>query len=148
VRGEPEHEGRREIEALVSKGPTDFATVFRQLRAILERQRENFLVAADTPARYCLDANIGPATLQAWGGRQRKPTIPVAWVEMGKAYVSYHLMSVATPGAQERLSPALKARMQGKTCFNFTTGDETLFDELEQITSSSLAGFKRAGFIA
>ena len=35
---------------------------------------------------------------------------------------------------------ANKKRMQGKSCFNFTTVDEVLFAELSQLTA---AGFKR-----
>ena len=97
---------------------------------------------------YCLESRIGPATLQAWGGKAKVPSIPVAWVEVGKSYVSYHLMSVANPAVQAGMSKALKGRMQGKTCFNFTTADEALFTELAAVTASSIAAFKKAGFIA
>lgn len=33
-----------------------------------------------------------------------------------------------------KISPALKKRMQGKSCFNFKVADEELFDELEALT--------------
>ena len=82
-------------------------------------------------------------------GRQKnRSTIPVAWVEVKRAYVSYHLMGVTSPTVHEGLSRALRARMQGKTCFNFTTADEALLKELETVTSRSITGFKKAGFIA
>jgi len=86
--------------------------------------------------------------LKAWGGRVRRPSIPVAWVEVGKAYVSYHLMGITVPTVQDGMSKALKARMQGKTCFNFTSLDEATITELDRLTSSSIAAFKNSGFIA
>jgi hypothetical protein len=46
------------------------------------------------------------------------------------------------------MSQELKARMQGKTCFNFKYHDEALFKELEQLTVQTFATFKKAGFIA
>jgi hypothetical protein len=72
----------------------------------------------------------------------------VAWVEIGKSYVSYHLMGVSVPSVHASVSKALKARMQGKTCFNFRSLDDAAIKELDSITSSSLAAFKEAGFIA
>jgi len=75
--------------------------------------------------------------------------IPVAWVEIGKSYVSYHLMGIyANPKAQRSLSSGLKARMQGKSCFNFTHCDDTLFVELEQVTRRVNAACKTAGFVS
>jgi hypothetical protein len=49
---------------------------------------------------------------------------------------------------RDSISKELKARMQGKTCFNFKSHDEALFKELEGLTAQCIAGFKRAGFIA
>jgi hypothetical protein len=36
------------------------------------------------------------------------------------------------------ISPELKRRMQGKSCFNFTRIDEGLFRELEELTALSI----------
>ena len=61
-------------------------------------------------------------------------------VRQGKAYVSYHLMPVYThPALLETISPALKKRMQGKSCFNFKVADAALFDELEALTRAGAA---------
>ena len=57
-------------------------------------------------------------------------------------------MGVTVPSVQAGMSAALKARMQGKTCFNFTSLDEPAIAELDRVTSSSIAAFKKAGFIA
>jgi hypothetical protein len=96
-----------------------------------------------------LEAPVGPATIRAWGGKVRTPKIPVGWVELRKTYVSYHLMGIdGNTKLLAGLSEALRARMQGKACFNFRTLEETPLRELESVTAESFAGLKRAGFIA
>lgn len=127
----------------------NFDGIFASLRRrILARYAQSLSVAEDSPQRYSLEGRVGPATLRAWGGKLKKPMIPVAWVEVGKAYVSFHLMGVyGNPKAGEGMSPALRARMQGKTCFNFKVADEALFQELEGLTERACEGFKTAGFI-
>lgn len=78
----------------------------------------------------------------------KKSTIPVAWVEVGKGYVSFHLMGIyGNEKARAGMTQELQARMQGKTCFNFKAADETLFQELEGLTGRACEGFKKAGFI-
>jgi hypothetical protein len=124
----------------------DFESVFADLRAILKRQADTLSVADDTPVRYCLDAPVGPATLKAWGGKARRPTIPVAWAEIGKSYVSFHLMALGA--MPDTMSKPLRARLQGKTCFNFSSPDPVLFAELEDVTKKSIAAFRKAGFCA
>ncbi len=126
-----------------------FESVFVRLRRILEKHSGALTVKADEPDHYSLEASAGPATLRAWGGKARKPRIPVAWVQVGKAYVSYHLMGVyGNTRLLEGMSKELKARMQGKTCFNFKGVDEKLFRELDQLTAQSIAAFRKAGYIS
>jgi hypothetical protein len=96
-----------------------------------------------------VEGNVGPATLKAWGGKLKKQTIPVGWVQIGKAYVSYHLMGVyGNPKLLEGMSKELKARMQGKTCFNFKSVDEALLKELDSLTAQAFAAFRKAGYIS
>jgi hypothetical protein len=123
-------------------------STFRALREVLRAHANGLTASADTPERFCLEAVPGPATLAAWGGERRRPTLPVAWVERGKAYVSYHLMGLGGNAALvAALSPALRARMQGKTCFNFRRPDAELMAELDRVTAASIAGLRRAGFV-
>ncbi len=57
--------------------------------------------------------------------------------------LSFHLMPVyAFPGLLKGISPELKRRMQGKSCFNFTAIDEKLLGELSELTD---AGFQSSG---
>jgi hypothetical protein len=129
--------------------PTEFESIFAKLSAILRKHGGSLHVTADTPSCFCLEGNTGPATLSAWDGKLKKPTIPVAWVQVGKAYVSYHLMGVYGNAALlDGMSRKLKARMQGTTCFNFKVADEALFKELEQLTVQGIAGFQKKGFIS
>lgn len=127
----------------------EFNSIFVRLRAILQNHAGTLAVIDDSAGRYCLEGTPGPATLAAWGGKLRRPSIPVAWVQIGKAYVSYHLMPLyGNSKLHDGMSKELKARMQGKTCLNFKRTDEELFKELEQLTAAGLAAFKKAGYIS
>lgn len=127
---------------------SELESVFARLRSILQKHGGALSVADDRPARYCLEASAGPATIKAWGGKVKRPTIPVAWVEIGTAYVSYHLMALnGHAKLLDGMPTDLKARMQGKTCFNFTSVDEALFRELEHVTAQGIAAFRNAGYI-
>jgi hypothetical protein len=127
----------------------EFETIFVRLRSILQKHAGTLSVKDNGRDRYCLEGRTGPATLAAWGGKMKKPIITVAWVEIGKAYVSYHLMCVyGNTRLLDGMSKELQARMQGKTCFNFKKNDEALFKELERLTSRGLASFKQAGYVS
>ncbi len=129
--------------------PSEFKSIFVRLREILRKHAARFSVRQDGSDRYELDAPVDPAALRAWSGKMKRPMIPVAWVQIGKAYVSYHLMGVyGNPSLRDSMSKELKARMQGKTCFNFRCSDEVLFRELEQLTADAVNGFRKAGFIS
>jgi hypothetical protein len=70
-------------------------------------------------------------------------------VQIGKRYVSYHLMCVyLAPDLIEKMSPPLRQRMQGKSCFNFTKVDDELFDELSAITASGRELYAARGWLA
>ena len=118
----------------------EFSSIFARLRKILEPYSKTLAVTQDTPARYCLTGGVHPA---------HKTPMPVTWVEIGKNYVSFHHMGVyGFPILRDEMSAELKARMQGKSCFNFKTANETLFKELEQVTARGFAAFKQAGFLS
>lgn len=128
---------------------TEFDIVFARLKKILQKYSVPFTVKPDTTAKYGLYATIGLATLKIWGGKMKKPVMPVAWIETGKAYVSDHLMGVyGNTKLLEGLAKELKARIQGKTCFNFKKVDENIFPELDLLTARSIDAFRKAGFIA
>ena len=127
---------------------SELSSVFAKLRQILELHAHDFPISRATARHYELEATVGAATLQAWGGKQKRPRIPVAWVSIEKSYVSYHLMGLAHPRVRGSLSSRLADRMQGKTCFNFKAEDPELLKELEAATAMSLASLRDEGFIA
>jgi len=120
-----------------SKPKSDFGLVYTRLKTILRKYESGALRAqAGGAASYEL---IGPPTPTSRGKE-----VWFGAVRLGKSYVSYHLMAVyAFPELLTGLSPQLKKRMQGKSCFHFTAVDEPLFDELEQLTERSYKGFKK-----
>jgi hypothetical protein len=65
-------------------------------------------------------------------------------VRSGKAYVSFHLMALYfNPPMNALVSPALKKRMQGKTCFNFKKEDKELFAELKSLTAAAMEDYRK-----
>jgi hypothetical protein len=95
-------------------------------------------VTADSPGYYCLSVTFSPKLGKGY---------PVAWVKTGKAYVSFHFMPIYMfPKLREGLSKELRARMQGKSCFNFKTGNDGLFEELSQLTTTGLKLCFERGF--
>ena len=117
----------------------DFAAVFGRLRTILRKHAHGLTVSEDTSKCFCLQCGAHPV---------HKMPMPVAWAKVVRGYVSYHLMPVyACPNLVANLSEGLKARMQGKSCFNFRTVDEALFRELDELTGHGLKAFREAGYL-
>ena len=103
-----------------------FDAVFERMKRILEPYGREMHVAADDETWYSIDMAPEP---------QRNPTTWFAGTRRGKAYVSYYLMPVyVEPALLATVSPELRKRMQGKSCFNFRAVDEKLLDELEDLT--------------
>jgi hypothetical protein len=114
------------------KTPPDLDAVFVRLRSILAPYAKRMAVKHDTPTYYYLETKT-----PFYKG---KPGFFAA-VRKGKNYVSFHLMVLYTcPDMIGGVSPALRPRMQGKACFNFTRIDRELFAELKRLTA---AGAKR-----
>ncbi len=104
-----------------------FAEVDRRLRMIFDPFRSRLVATKDDADGLILQ--IPGLEAEPWGY--------VGGTRVGKRYVSVYLMSVyAQPEVVESMSPALRRRMQGKSCFNFTTVDEPLVEELGQIAQS------------
>jgi hypothetical protein len=104
----------------------DFDAVFAALRKILRPYAKNCVVVHDSPDNYYLDTkHTAP---------NGKPLMFAA-VRKGKAYVSFYLFPVYMfPELLKGLSPAMKKRMQGKSCFNFKAVDEEQLAELRELT--------------
>ena len=109
-----------------------FDTVFERLRGILKPYESEMHVSADDDTWYGLD--LAPP-------EERNPTTWFGAVRRGKRYVSFYLMPVyVAPDLVKGVSPELRRRMQGKSCFNFTRVDAPLLAELEALTRT---GYER-----
>lgn len=109
----------------------DFAAVDRRLRGILEPYLSRLVATKDGPGGLTLEIP----------GLEGKPWGYVAGTRLGKRYVSFYLMPIyAFRDLDDALSPELRRRKQGKSCFNFTTVDEPLLAELATLIA---AGFER-----
>ncbi len=117
----------------------DFNEVFARLKAIFKPYAKKMVVVQDTPKCYYLDTR--------YIMKNKKPLCFGA-VRLGKNYVSFYLMSVyARPELLKGMSPELKKRMQGKSCFNFKEVDEKLFKEMARLTKAGAAKFSSEKFI-
>jgi hypothetical protein len=117
----------------------DFHTTFVSLRAMLEPFEPVLVKVHDEPDHYYLDT----AHVQKNG----KPLFFGA-VRVGRRYVSCHLMPVYLwPGLIDGISDALRSRMQGKSCFNFTSADPDLIAELGTLAGRGIDRYHEAGYL-
>ena len=117
----------------------NFNEVFARLKSIFQPYTTKMDVACDTESYYLLNTRHI---------MKNKQPLCFGGVRRGKNYVSFYLMSVyARPGLLQRMSPELKKRMQGKSCFNFKEVDEKLFKELATLTKAGAAKFNDEKFI-
>jgi hypothetical protein len=111
----------------------DLTAVHDRLRLILAAHADGLVTTKDGPEGMTLEVP----------GLEGKPWGYVAGTRVGKRYVSYYLMPIyASQELNASMTPELRRRMQGKSCFNFTTIDETLLAELEDLTAKGIPGFR------
>lgn len=118
---------------------SNFQPVFNRLKPILGKFEKELTLAQNEPDDYGLNTRVkhNKTDFYYFGG-----------VQIKKNYVSYHLMGVYIfPDLLNDISPGLKKRMQGKSCFNFTKIDEPLFAELAALTQKSFERMKRDGMV-
>ncbi len=112
----------------------DFPIVFEQLKNILKPYAEKLTLTTDTPETYSID---GPYS-EKW-----KKQLFFASTVTKKNYVSFYLMPVYMyPELLQNISPDLKKRMQGKSCFNFKKVEPALFAELATLTRKGAEKFR------
>jgi hypothetical protein len=116
----------------------DLAPVFTELRKIMAPYAAKLTATRDDDQELYVDTKH----IQ----KNKKPLFFGA-VQIKKSYVSFHLMPVyVKPELLASVSPDLKARMQGKSCFNFAAPETALFKELAALTKAGYASYKEQGF--
>ncbi len=118
----------------------EFKTVFERLKAILAPYSKELDVVIGEVGNFYINTHFIM--------KNKKPMY-FGSVKINKNYVSFHLMPVYVfPEILSTISPQLKARMQGKSCFNFTSIDENLFTELSELTKCGYHEYVRAGYLS
>jgi hypothetical protein len=111
----------------------EFAAVEGRLRAILEPYGDRL----ETGTIYNREILRRP------GGRGHDW---FAGVVPNKNYVSFYMLPIYTwPQLLDGMSPALRKRKQGASCFNFSAVDEDLMAELAALTERSFQAYMSGG---
>ena len=124
--------------------PADFTAVFDTLKPILGNYSGRLTVKADTAVEYTLVSNT-PSPFPQHKGQP----MYFGSVRLGKAYVSFHLMPLyMSPALTGGVPPALKERMQGKTCFNFKREPEPeLIADLARVTEAGFNDWSKKNWV-
>ncbi len=126
-------------EQYIMPDKNNFNEVFDRLKGIFKPYAKKMEVAYDTRTYYLLNTRHI---------MKNKQPLCFGGVRRGKNYVSFYLMSVyASPDLLKGMSPELKKRMQGKSCFNFKEVDRKLFGELAKLTKAGAAKFSNTKFL-
>lgn len=120
----------------VSDKKREFELAFQGLRKILKPFDKKLRVIKDGPGGYMSESK----SIRYQGK-------PVMFASItSKSYVAFHLFPVYMfPDLLKGISPELKKRMQGKTCWNFKKAEEPLFAELGGIVEASFRRFAEFG---
>jgi hypothetical protein len=128
------------MAARLKNNSPEFMEVFSFFREMMSEYEPRLKVIDDEPGKYYLNGS--------WSEQYQKEYFFGA-VQIQKRYVSYYLMPVYMyPDLLDGISPELKKRMQGKSCFNFNKIDKKLMAELTRLTKKGFARFKKEGAAA
>jgi hypothetical protein len=118
-------------------GTKDFSALFTRLRELMAPYGDQLVVARDLPGDYYVETRwVRDDGYRGYFGA----------VQTKSRYVSYHLMPVyAWPDLLDGASPELRRRMQGKSCFNFSTSDDALLAELGELTGRAFERMRTSG---
>ena len=116
----------------------EFAIVFENLKSILKPYTSKLTLKGNTEDSFYLEGAFN----EKW-----KKELFFASAQVKKNYVSFYLMPVYMyPELLKNISPELKKRMQGKSCFNFKKVEPSLFDELSQLTKQGFERFMKENY--
>jgi len=102
-------------------------TPFEILSDILRPIAKGMIVKHDTDTNFYVEEESSGAKPQMFSA-----------VQVKKNYTSLHIFPVYTdPSLLEGISPELKKRMQGKSCFNFKSADQIPTDEVRALLQNA-----------
>jgi len=119
-------------------GAADFEATFERLKAMFRPYAPLGVTLKDEPGRYY----IGTHEVRAKDGYRTG----FGGTEIHKTYVSAHLIPVYVhPELAPPPGSPLRRRMQGKSCFNFTSPDDPSLGAFETLLAESAARFLADG---
>ena len=112
--------------------------VFEELRKIMYPYSLKLVCQADEEGNLYIDT--------AHIMKNKKPLFFGA-VQVKKKYVSYYLMPIyVNSGLLDSISLKLRQHLRGKSCFNFTKVDQSLFSELSMLTNTGYEYYRDEGY--
>jgi hypothetical protein len=124
--------GKMSENAIPAVKGKDHSAVFSALRMLLKPFEARFSVKTDKPGNCYLETHS-----PSMNGRR----LFFAAAKTKKNYVSFYLTPLYMfPDLGRGISPTLKKRMQGQSCFNFTAVEPDCFEELGRLAE---AGFQK-----
>lgn len=117
---------------------SDFNTIFTELRLIFRPLEKRLDIIKDDAAEFCANSR------EPWSNGKE---LYFGGAVIKKNYVSFYLMPVYMyPDLLDGISEALRKRMQGKSCFNFSKYDRPLIRELATLTKVSFERLRNEGY--
>lgn len=110
---------------------------FTALRELLVPYRNKLQVVHDDPGHFYANC--------AQSDSKGKAQFFGAVKASGKKHLLHFMPVYDFPELLDGISPALKKRMQGKSCFNFDTLDPVLHDELKGLIKQGVERYRSAG---
>ncbi|WP_315388354.1 hypothetical protein [uncultured Stenotrophomonas sp.] len=111
--------------------------VFTALRNLLLPYRHRLLVVHDEDGHFYANCQ----NTDAKGKAQFFGAVKAS----GRKLVLHFMPVYDFPELLDNISPALKKRMQGKSCFNFDAYDPALLQELQTLIEQGVARYEGAG---
>jgi hypothetical protein len=117
----------------------NFAVVFDRLKAVMAPYADRLVIVTDEPDHFYLNTSHV---------MKNKQPLFFGAVQIKKRYVSYHLMPVYSfPDLLADVDDGLKKRMQGKSCFNFTSVDDATVAAIADLTARGFNRYEREGLL-
>jgi hypothetical protein len=122
----------------------DSLAVFTALKPVFSKVAKRLVLKTDSPTEYTF-VTKSPSPFPQHKGHP----LEFGSLRVGKSYVSVHLMPLyMSPVLNESISPELRKRMQGKTCFNFKGDpDPELVEELKRLADEGLKQWAEKSWI-
>jgi hypothetical protein len=116
----------------------EFEKIYAELRLIFRPLERKLDIIKDEVAEFCANSR------KPWSNGKE---LYFGGAVIKKNYVSFYLMPVYLyPDLLDGTTEALRERMQGKSCFNFTKYDRPLIRELATLTKVSFERLRSEGY--